>query len=155
MRHKNPKAVFGSILLLALAAGTAWANVSIVPENPAARSTRNLSLVSSGPGRTSPFLAIENSTNSIHVRTGVFPSAEEMVSKKHPVEQVQTGVFESPQGFIGKAQGFSLGMVSNFGVLGLTNVPGVRNAKWERDSVRGHRLRKRGSGHWVRSRRGQ
>jgi hypothetical protein len=65
-------------------------------------------LVSSGPGRTSPFLAIENSTSFIHVHTGVFPSAEEMVNKKHPVEQVQTGEFETPQGFIGKAQGFSL-----------------------------------------------
>jgi hypothetical protein len=147
MSYKNPKAVYSSILLLALATGTAWANNPIGPENPAAHSMRNLSLVSSGLGWTSPFLTIENSTNFIHVRTGVFPSAEEMVGKKHSVEQVETGVFETPQGFIGKAQGFSFGKVSNSGVLGLTNVRGVGNTKWKRDSVQRRRLRKRGSGH--------
>lgn len=155
MTYRNPTAVFSSILLLVLAAGTAWANDPIVPESLSARATRNLSLVSSEPSRTAPFLAIENSTNFIHVRTGVFPSAAEMVSKKDTAEQVQTGLFESPQGLIGKARGFSLGKVSNVGVLGLTNVPGVRNAKWDRDSVRGRRLWKRASGHWVRPRRGQ
>jgi hypothetical protein len=112
-------------------------------------------LVSSGPGRTSPFLAIENSTSFIHVHTGVFPSAEGMVNKKQPVEQVQTGVFETPQGFIGKAQGFSLGNVPKLGFLGLPNGRGVENGTWERHGVQGRRLRKRGSGHRIRSRRGR
>jgi hypothetical protein len=133
----------------------ATTEIDLLSRDPAARSTRNLSLVSSGPGRSSPLLAIVNSTNSIHVRTGVFLSAEEMVTTKHPVYEVQTGVFGSPQGFIGKAQGFSLGNVPKLGYLGLPDARGVGNETWERHGVQGRRLRKRGGWHWVRSRRGR
>jgi hypothetical protein len=49
------------------------------------------------------------------VRTGVFGGAEEKVTTKRPVEQVQTGGFGSPQGFPGKAQGDSPGNVPKLG----------------------------------------
>jgi TonB family protein len=71
------------------------------------------------------------------VRTGVFGGAEEKVTTKRPVEQVQTGGFGSPQGFPGKAQGDSPGNVPKLGSFGLPEGPGVGNGTGGRHGVQG------------------
>jgi hypothetical protein len=71
------------------------------------------------------------------VRTGVFGGAEEKVATKHPVEQVQTGGFGSPQGFPGKAQGDSPGNVPKLGSFGLPEGPWVGNGTGGRHGVQG------------------
>jgi TonB family protein len=71
------------------------------------------------------------------VRTGIFGGAEEKVTTKRPVEQVQTGGFGSPQGFRGKAQGDSAGNVPKLGSFGLPDGPGVGNGTGGRHGVQG------------------
>jgi TonB family protein len=115
----------------------ATAEIGLLSQNPAARSTQKLSLVSSGTGRASPLPANENSTDSTLVRTGIFGGAEEKVTTKRPVEQVQTGGFGSPQGFRGKAQGDSAGNVPKLGSFGLPDGPGVGNGTGGRHGVQG------------------
>jgi len=131
----------------------ATAEIGLLSQNPAARSTQKLSLVSSGTGRASPLPANENSTDSTLVRTGIFGGAEEKVTTKRPAEPVQTGVFGSLQEFSGQAQGDSLGNVLKFGYFGIPYGHGVGNGTGKRHGVQGRRLRKRGSGHriWSRS----
>ena len=133
----------------------ATAELSFLSQNPTARSTRNTSLVSPGSGWASPLLAIENSTNSTHVRTGIFPSAKEKNTTKRPMDQVQTGVFWSPQEFSGKAQGFSIGNVPRLGFGAVSDGRGVGNGTWERQSVQRQRLRKRGIGPKLAPRQGR
>ncbi|MGD0225813.1 MAG: hypothetical protein ABSF71_26070 [Terriglobia bacterium] len=131
----------------------AIAEISPLPQNPATRSKENLTLVSSGPGRASPFLANETSTHSTLVRTGSFGGSEETITTKRPAARVQTGVFESLQGFPGTAQGNSLGIVPKFGFFGFPDGPDVGSGTGERHGVQVRRLRKRGSGHRIWSRR--
>ena len=133
----------------------ASAEISVLSQNPAACSTRTASLAWSAPGGASPPRAIENSTNSAHVHTGIFPGAKERVASKLPMDPVQTGVFWSPQGFYGKAQGFSLGSVPKSGFDGGPDGPSVGSGTWERHGVQGHRLRKRGTGNRIWPRRGR
>ncbi|MGO8788970.1 MAG: energy transducer TonB [Terriglobia bacterium] len=71
------------------------------------------------------------------VRTGLFGGAEEKVTTKRPVEQVQTGGFGSPQGFPGKAQGDSSGNVPKLGSFGLPDGPGMGNGTGGRHGVPG------------------
>jgi hypothetical protein len=133
----------------------ATVELSFLFQHPAARSTRDLSLVSPGPGWASPLLAIENSTNSTHVRTGIFPGAKEKSTTKRPMDQVQTGVFWSPQEFSGKAQGFSIGNVPRLGFGEVRDGRGVENGALERQSIQGQRPRKRGTGPRLGPRQGR
>jgi len=71
------------------------------------------------------------------VRTGLFGDAEEMVTTKRPVEQVQTGGFGSPQALPGKAQGDSLGNVPKVGSFGLPDGYGVGNGRGGSHGVQG------------------
>jgi len=71
------------------------------------------------------------------VRTGMFGGAEEKVTTKRPVEQVQTGGFGSPQGLPGKAQGDTPGNVPKLGSFGLPDGPGVGNGTEGRHGVQG------------------
>jgi len=149
MSYKKFVVVFSSILLLPLATGTAWANTPIVsivripPRQP-------VPIIQDNGAASLP--ANENSTNSTLVRTGVFGGAEDRATTKRLVEQVQTGVFWSPEGFPGNAQGYSLGNVLRFGLFGPPADFDAENATWERHDVQGRRLRKRGSEHRIWSR---
>ena len=71
------------------------------------------------------------------VRTGIFGGAEETVTTKRPVEQVQTGGFGSLQGLPGNAQGHSLGNVPKLGSFGLPDGPGEGNGTGGRHGVQG------------------
>ncbi len=155
MSFKKFVVAFSSILLLTLAVGTAWANaptvstVRIPPRQP-------VPIIQENDAASLP--AKESGTDSTLVRTDIFPDAEEKATTKRPAGKVQTGVFWSPQGIPGKAQGDSLGnVVPQFGFFGPWDGPGVGNGAWERYGAQGRRLRKRGSGHriWSRSWRGR
>jgi TonB family protein len=71
------------------------------------------------------------------VRTGLFGDAEEKVTTKRPVAQVQTGGFGSPQALPGKAQGDSPGNVPKLGSFGLPDGSGVGNGTGGGHGVQG------------------
>jgi len=123
---------------------------SLLSQNPAAHSTRNLSLVSPVPRQDSSLPANKNSAYSTFARTGIFGGAEEKVTTRRPVGQVQTGVFWTPQGSPGSARGDTPSNALKSGFFGIRGGPGVENGTGERRGVQGRRLRKPGrkSGIW-------
>ncbi len=178
MTHKNFVALFSSLLLLALASATAGANdafistakvlpqnnaiaiqdvqiaaveISLFPQIPSARLTRNLLWKAPEPGRTTPLPANEISTNSAPVRTGVFCDAKERVTTKRPTEKVHTGVFGTPQGL----QGNGLGNLLQSGLLAPPDGPGTENGTLDRQSDQGRRPRTGGHSIWSRILRGR
>jgi TonB family protein len=71
------------------------------------------------------------------IHTGIFGGAEEKVTTKRPVEQVQTGGFGSLQGLPVKTQSDSPGNVPKLGSFGLPEGPGVGNGTGGRYGVQG------------------
>jgi hypothetical protein len=124
--------------------------VSLLSQNPAAHSTRNLSVVSPVPRQDSALPSNKNSAYSTFARIGIFGSAEGKVTTAGPAGQVQTGVFWSPRGLSGRGQGYSPANALKSGFFGIPSGPGVGNGTGERRGVQGHRLRKPGgkSGIW-------
>ena len=129
--------------------------IPIFTQDFATRSGQDFSLVSREPGRVFPLPGGNNSPDSRLIRTGVFPGAQEKVTTNVSAEQVRTGVFEGPEGFLDEAQGDSPG---NSMRLGLWRLPKVRNGENRTESphgIQGRELRKKGRWHriWPRSRR--
>jgi hypothetical protein len=151
MSYKRIVLVFASILLLAPARGTIWAmaDTSLLTQNRAARTAGSPPLDSPEPVGAAPLLANENSTPSNLVRTGVFNRMEVKATTIRPVEQVQTGVFWTPQGFPDHLQPDSRGIVHTLGFSSLRFGPGVGNRTAGGHRVQGRPLRKRGSGRRI------
>ncbi len=151
MSYKRFVVVIASILLLAPASGTIWAmaDTGLLTQNRAARSTGSPSLNSPEPVGAAPLLANENSTPSNVVRTGVFNRMEVKATTIRPVEQVQTGVFWTPQGFPDHLQADSRGIVHTLGFSSLRFGPGVGNRTGGGRHAQGRPLRKRGSGRRI------
>ena len=151
MSDKKLVAVFSSVLMLVLASETAWANTPII-SNVKMLPGQTASIISvdlSGQGRAYPSPANEYSTNSILLRTGVFGGAEEKVTTKRSTEEVQTGVFWTPQGSPSRAQGDSMGNVLKTGIFGIPRGSIVEYGTGERHGGQGRSFRKRGSGHKI------
>jgi hypothetical protein len=131
--------------------------ITLLIQNPAARSTRNLSAASSGPRWASPLPVDEFSTDFTLAGTATFDDPEKRVTTKSPVGQVKTGVFWSPQVSHGQAQGDSLGNVLTLGYFGPPGSAGRGKKTGERPGVHRHRIGKRDSGQrmWFRIWRNQ
>lgn len=72
----------------------------------------------------------------VAVRTGLFGGAAESVTAKRAAEQVQTGGFGNPQGFLGHAQNENPSNVPKLGSFGLPEGPGTGNGTGGRHGIR-------------------
>ncbi len=144
MSHGKFVGFFGSILLLTFAAGTAWATeFSVLSPNPQGRRARDLSVVAPGPVSASPLQANEIVSDPTQVRTGIFLGVEVKVSAQHPLGQVQTGVFWSPQDSPGQAHRYSLGCVSKSSLFGIPDDPAIGDGMQDRHDAAAPQFRKR------------
>jgi hypothetical protein len=118
--------------------------INLLSQNPWARSTRNLSAVSPLPRRSSPTGSNQGSAYSTFARTGSFGGEAERVTTKAQEGKVKIGVFWTPQGSPGGAQGDDSGNAFKSGFWGLPGGPGVTKETGDRHGVQGRQLRKRG-----------
>jgi hypothetical protein len=142
MSYKNVAAVFSSILFLSLGSGRAWANAPNV-NIPTRRAVRMIPEdgASSLPPNESSFLS---------VRTGVFDAVVGRVTTKAPMEQVQTGVFWTPQS-LGEIPQDSLGRIPQFSIMGPAGAHILGNGRRESHDAQRPWLHKM----WSRSWRGR
>lgn len=130
----------------------ATAEFPALQHGPAGRSSRNLSLVSSAPGRFSPLPAHNNRPTSTRIRLGVFPDAGDNAASLGPVGEVQTGVFEGPERFLDEAEGDNPRNAPRLGFWRLPVARGQGTASEEPHADQERQVGKKGWGHWIWSR---
>lgn len=118
--------------------------INPISQNVGIRSTRNLSGGSPVAPQASTFSANKHGAYSTFAHTGAFggDQEEEKVTTRRPEEQVQTGVFWTPQGFSGRGQGYRPSNALKSGFFGIPSGPGVGNGTGERRGDHGYRARK-------------